>query len=499
MQVMNIRVKNGEAILNIETKDKNILTALARESIFINAYCGGKGVCRKCKIRYITDAPQPTETEKETFTQKEIDSGFRLACMHELKNSNFIEVFESKAVFGKIESEACVDSRVSYVAVDIGTTTISAALIQDGRLQASMNVLNPQVSFGADVMSRIAYSNEHSVKLLVDVLNKSIKNIIDEFIKRYNINKIEKITVSANPTMIAFLLGLNPESIGKYPYNPPFKGSLNIKWKGLDVYIPPVISAFIGSDITAGLVNIDLSRDFLFIDIGTNCEFVLKRKNRVYAASVPGGPALEGAGIDYGMMAKEGAIERVAFSNTLQCSTIGNKKPIGIAGSGLISAIALLNRYGIIDKSGRILDAWEIEDVPLQLINRIRKEGFLLENGIYLTQNSIREFQLVKAALNAGVEILIKRTKSSLNDIDGIYISGGFTRSLSKNDIVDASLLNIDREFVSMGNSSLSGAMKLFCRGNVEKLENFAKDIEYVEIANEDDFQKLYIKYMDFL
>ncbi len=499
MQVMNIRVKNGETILDIVTEDKNILTTLARESIFINAYCGGKGVCRKCKIRYITDAPQPTKIEKQTFTQKEIDYGFRLACMHEFKSGNFIEVFESKAVFSRVAGYVCTDNSSSYVALDIGTTTISAALIQNNKLRASLNALNPQVSFGADVMSRIAYSNEHSNKILVDILNKSIKNIIDEFVKQYNVNRIEKIIVSANPTMIAFFLGLNPKSIGKYPYNPPFRFSLNTKWEGIDVYIPPVISAFIGSDITAGLINIDLSRDFLFIDIGTNCEFVLKYKNRVYAASVPGGPAIEGAGIDYGMMAKEGAIERVIFDKTLQCSTVGNKKPIGIAGSGLISAIAMLNRYGIIDKSGRILDGWEIEDAPLQLINRIKKRGFLLDNSIYLTQNSIREFQLVKAALNAGIEILMNKTKSNLNSIDNVYLSGGFTKSLSKNDIIDSNLLNINKEFVFLGNSSLSGAMKLFCKSNIEKLEKFAEDIEYIEIANEDAFQKLYIKYMDFL
>ena len=495
---MKVTVKTKSGMLKIETQNKNILETLTENSIFINAYCGGRGLCRKCTIKYLNNPPSPCLIESQYFSDDELKNGIRLACMHELEDGNFIEVFESKPSFAKIDTNVCTDENKNYIALDIGTTTITMAFIRNGELIDAFNMLNPQIVFGADVMSRIAYSDKHSNKILSDVLNNSLKNTIDTLMNKNGIDKIDKMIVSANPVMLSFFFGFNPHSIGEYPYKPPFSGSFSAKWNGINAYSPPVISAFVGSDITAGLLNVDLANDFLFFDIGTNCEFVVKCKDKVFAASVPGGPALEGFGIDYGMMAQEGAIEKVFFDSTLQCSVIGNGKARGITGSGLISSIALLNKYGIMDKSGRMLNAWEIENIPLPLLNRIKKEGFLLENGVYLTQNSIREFQLVKGALRAGFEILRNKIQCDINKIEKIYISGGFTKRLLKDDIRDSNLLDIKGDFVSLGNSSINGSMKLFCRKNVEKIEEFAGRMEYIEIANEKQFQELYIKYMDF-
>ncbi len=497
---MNINIKIGNKTVELKTEEKNILKALTENYIFINAYCGGKGLCGKCKIKYLSTPPPMSNIENRKLSNDELQKGFRLACLHTFKDGDIVEISEAIPTVLDIESSVCADTNDNYIALDIGTTTISISLINNNRLQSTINILNPQVSLGGDVLSRISYSNEYSHTLLSNILNDRLKKILHKLMKNSNIQSIRKMVVAANPTMLSFFLGYDPKSIGTYPYTPPFLGSKLTYWNKIKTYIPPVISAFIGSDITAGLINSNLNmrENLLFMDIGTNCEFILKYKNKIYAASVPGGPALEGAGIDYGMMAQEGAIEKVEYNGIFKCHTIGKKQAKGIAGSGLISAIALLNRYGIIDKNGKIYDPWEGEDIPLPLLNRIKKEGFLLENNIYLTQHSIREFQLVKGALNAGVDILIEKTGCNMDDIDKIYISGGFTKSLAKEDITNSNLLHFDKGFVFLGNSALKGAMQLFCRKNMKKLESLSKNIQYVEIANEENFQELYIRYMEF-
>ncbi len=496
---MKVSVKNKDKIISIEAQSSDILTTLAQHSLFVSAYCSGRGLCGKCRIRYLSSPPTPAKKEKSILSDSELEKGFRLACLHKFNENDYIEVFETKPVFSADSGVVCADDNDSYIAIDIGTTTISASLIKDKKQIKTTRMLNPQVSFGGDVMTRIAKREKNSQQVLTSILNKAIKETTDKLISLSNAKKAKEIVVCANPTMLSYFLGIDTKPIGEYPYTPPFKREKKTQWNGFDIYIPPVISAFIGSDITAGLINLDISGNFLFIDIGTNCEFILKRNDSFYAASIPGGPALEGVGIDYGITAQEGAIDKVEFDKTLKCHTIGNKKPEGITGSGLISAIAFLNRFGIIDRSGRIKEAWEVEDIPFNLLNRIKKEGFLLENGIYLTQNSIREFQLVKGALNAGIDILLKKTDSDINNIEKIYISGGFTKSLTKQDIAASNLLNIDKEFVFLGNSALKGALKLFCKKNRIYLKEVAEKIEYIEIANQSSFQELYIKYMDFV
>ncbi len=495
---MNVKIKMPSSTIEIETDDSNILTTLAKNSIFINAYCGGRGICNKCIIRYINNPPNPTEKENSIFTQEEIKNGYRLACLHKLKNNDEIEVFKSKPSFSKINSNVCADDNSNFMAVDIGTTTISLALISNKQIIDSVNLLNPQVAFGGDVVSRISYSNEHSQQILSKILNNAVENTINKLLQLHKTDKLSEIVVSANPTMIAFFLNKNPKSIGEYPYTPPFTGSLHTKWKGIKTYIPPIVGAFVGSDITSGILNINLDEDFLFVDIGTNCEFILKHQDKIFAASIPGGPALEGSGIDYGTIAKSGAVEKVAFDGMLKVYTINNEKPNGITGSGLISSIALLRKHGLIDSSGRLLEAWEIEDAPLQLINKIKKEGFELTQNIYLTQNSIREFQLVKASLHAGIKILAKKTDVDISKIKTIYLSGGFTKSISKEDINISDFLRLKGKFVFLGNSSISGAGILFCKKNKEKIESTAKKIEYVEISNEKEFQNYYIEGMNF-
>ncbi|WP_025209948.1 ASKHA domain-containing protein [Hippea sp. KM1] len=485
---MKLTVRADGHLKSIQAnKNDNLLKILHSNGLFINAYCGGKGICKKCIVRFLEGAPEPLKIEREALKDK-IDEGYRLACLHNIENGATIEIETLKPVFSDFSSSVCCDDDKTHIAIDIGTTTIASAVVESKQITKSINLINPQIAFGGDVISRIASSNEGNFDILRDILKSSIRDIIAT-------TKPASLVVCANPTMLSFFLGIDPKPIGEFPYTPPFTGSLSMEFDGIQTYIPPVIGAFVGSDITSALSILPQDEDFLFIDIGTNCEFILKVRDSYYSSSVPAGPALEGANIDYGSIAQDGAIYKVGLENGLRVYTINSKKPIGITGSGLISAIALLRRLDIIDKSGRLLEPWEAE-APFSIISRIKDEGFKLSEGIYLTQNSVRNFQLVKASLNAGVELLLKRVGQSMPD--KIFIGGGFSKSLSRNEIIDSGLLSFEGEFVMLHNSSLAGGLRLFCLEERERVEELSKRIEYIEIANEADFERLYIEKMDF-
>ena len=486
---MKLTVRSREKTKTIDCKrGENLLKALHENGFFITAYCGGKGTCKKCTVRFISNPPEPLKVEIEALKEK-IDLGFRLACLHKIEQDTVIEIEESKPVFAEIRDRPCCDKDKPYIALDIGTTTIALAYIENKKVKNTLSMLNPQIPFGADVITRIAYSNSGGFDTLCFILQKAVIEAVEPF------KQAKEMVVCANPTMLSFFLKINPKKIGEYPYTPPFTGSLTTEFKNIRVYIPPVVSAFVGSDITAALTLLPEDEDFLFVDIGTNCEFILKSKGEYFSSSVPAGPALEGTNIDYGTIAKEGAIYKVELDGELKVYTIGNKKPIGITGSGLISIISLLRKYEIISKDGRLVEPWETE-APLVLINRIKKDGFLVSDGVYLTQNSIRNFQLVKASLNAGVELLLKKTGAEKPR--KVFVGGGFSRTLTKEEIKGSTLLSFGDEFVMLGNSAIRGGMRLFCESERERVETISEKISYIEIAEAEEFESLYIEKMDF-
>jgi len=486
---MKLTVKQGDKTRSLQfEKGENLLKILHKNGIFIMAYCGGKGICRKCTVKFLNNPPKPFELERKTLGNR-VDKGYRLACLHNLENDAILEIEEVKPAFVDIEAKPCCDNDKPHIAIDIGTTTIAISFIEKCQIEKTVNLLNPQIAFGSDVITRIAYSNEGGFETLHSIITDTIKRSISNF------KKPDLMILCANPTMLSFFLGLNPKSIGEYPYTPPFKDSITSEFDGIKVYVPPVISAFVGSDITAALSILPDDEDFLFVDIGTNCEFILKAGKNYYSSSVPAGPALEGSNIDYGSIAQDGAIYKVSLEDGFKVYTINGKKPIGIAGSGLVSAISLLKSYGIIDKNGKLVEAWEAE-APFSLISRIKKDGFMLVEDIYLTQNSIRNFQLVKASLNAGIKLLLD--KVGVGEPKKVFVGGGFSKTLTKEEIIGSGLLSFGEEFVMLGNSSIKGGVRLFCEKERVKIEKIAEKIEYIEIANEQRFEKLYIKSMNF-
>ena len=404
------------------------------------------------------------------------------------------------------------------VAIDIGTTTLACYLFElvECRQLAVAAGSNPQRAFGADVISRIQHVHEESEQGLqelqgavVDALNKLIADIASE--AKIETTAIYKATVVGNPTMLHLFLGIDPSGIDHSPYIPVMQEGLAVEADeiGLDisrcasVEILPAISAYVGADIVAGMLyaNLGMTNAIeLFLDIGTNGEIALAVGKKIFACSTAAGPAFEGASIAQGMSALDGAIHRVTLEeDKLSCSVIGKKEARGICGSGLLDAVAVLRKIGLIDSSGRLCRT----EHPLSL--QIEEEGtkarFFLSDGIYLTQKDIREFQLAKGAIRAGIDILLEHASIGSDNIDRILVGGAFGSSLSSQSLLLTGLLPpIDAErIIALGNSAGQGAKLALCDRKVAfRLQQLAKETEYIELSFVKAFSQIFVKQMHF-
>ncbi len=403
------------------------------------------------------------------------------------------------------------------VAIDIGTTTIACYLFElvGGRQLAVAAGSNPQSAFGADVISRIGYAREQEKgseelrRLVVDALNELITRMVREV--GINRDAVYKVTVVGNPTMLHLFLGIDPLAIDHNPYVPVIQNGLTLRAEEASlavfpfarVEILPAVSAYVGSDIVAGILYADMgTKDAieLFLDIGTNGEVVLAVGKKMFACSTAAGPAFEGASISQGMSALNGAIHRVTIKDgELSCSAIGGKEARGICGSGLVDAVAVLREIGLIDNSGRLCRT----EHPLaaQIEGEGTKARFLLSDGIYLTQKDIREFQLAKGAIRAGIEVVLAHASIGSDDIDRILVGGTFGSSLSPSSLLRTGLLpSIDvGRIIFLGNSAGQGAkLVLLNHRNRQGLQRLIKRTNYIELAFIKTFSREFIAHMQF-
>jgi len=419
------------------------------------------------------------------------------------------------------------------VAFDIGTTTVVGYLVdlENGKELSVVAKTNPQVIYGDDVISRIGFAqeNEDGLKKLQKVIIHALNDIITETVKRAKINKdnIYKVSIAGNTCMHHLLLGLNPSFIASSPYVPAIKESLNLKAKDIpgfilqpnaNVYVLPNISAFVGADISAGILATgmwDRKKTVLFVDLGTNGEIVLGVNKKLWACSTAAGPAFEGARISHGMRAAEGAIDCVKIDNNqLIYHTIKDGKVRGICGSGLIDLLAEMLNQGFVDKTGRLINQETCHSkISKEIRSRMFKDEkggkFLLvkgketENGnpIFLTQKDIREVQLAKAAIFAGIKILLKEANILLNDIDEILLAGAFGNFINKKSASRLGLIpHISlHKIKSVGNAAGRGAEMTLLSEEIKKIgQKITKEVVYIELSSRPDFQKEFIDAMFF-
>ena len=409
------------------------------------------------------------------------------------------------------------------VAVDIGTTTVVAKLLDmtDGQCLATQAILNPQTRFGEDVVSRInhAQSADHLAELrtvIIDGINELIRKLCRD--ARTDVTDIYEACVVGNTTMNHIFLGFPVQQLGQAPYRahsveaqdlPPGKLGMEMNPAG-NVHCVENIAGFVGADTTAAALAVDIDSiddTTLVVDIGTNGEIVLGTRDRLYAASCAAGPALEGARIRYGSRAADGAIEAVLFDDDIALDVIGNIPPRSICGSGLIDAVAVLLELGVINATGRFAHRDAIRtNLPQTVADRLSEHdgqpAFCLafaprtsQPSVVLTQKDVREVQLAKAAILAGIRILLGKLGKSDLDIDRVLLAGAFGNYIRPRSAVRIGLLPdvpLDR-IQSVGNAAATGAQMLLisqeCR---ERAARLARRIQYVEIAHEKSFSDLF-------
>ncbi len=500
-----------------------LMEAAGQAGIILNKYCGGKGTCKKClakiepsgqevlacQYRVNSDLTVTIPEQSRFFEQKILTRGIDK------------KIEATPAVYQKYLVETAED-KIFGIAVDLGTTTVVAKLIKmtDGQCLATEAALNPQSKYGDDVISRIAYAdNEDTLSELNKVIIECINELTVKLCNKANIdvNCIYEMCIVGNTTMNHIFLELPVSQLGQAPYKafsleshdlPADKHRIEMNPAG-NIHTVENIAGFVGSDTTAVALAVDIGstqETTLVVDIGTNGELVLGTKDKLYAASCAAGPALEGARITCGSRATEGAIEAAIINgDDIDLDVIGNCQARYICGSGLIDAVAVLLELGIIDSTGRFVDRDALEGkVSLDILSRICRQhnepAFILSqsdgtNDVFLRQKDIRETQLAKAAIRAGIKLLQKKTGIDDNDIDRILLAGAFGNYIRKESALRIGLLpNVPPErIVFVGNAASTGAtMALVSQRYRDKSRELAKKIEYIEIAHEPAFQDVF-------
>lgn len=417
------------------------------------------------------------------------------------------------------------------VAVDIGTTTLVGTLVN---LKTGLDMgveakINPQTSYGDDVISRIRKCREDAKGLaqLQRVVIGAINDIVDELVRAAGIDRahIYEIVLAGNTTMQQIVCGIDPSALGELPFVPVFTDApdLDASDLGLDinlcgkVYVFPQIGGFVGGDTVAGIVASRLDRGtetVLFVDIGTNGEIVLAHKGQLMATSVAAGPAFEGARISCGMRATNGAIEKVVMNGDLCINVIGNTRPAGLCGSGLIDAVAELLRNGLLDPTGRLRTP---DEVPAATAPALRKRlleqdgrvDFLLAGktetvsgkSLLLTQRDVREMQLASAAIRAGISILLELAGLKPMDLSRVLLAGAFGNFIRRNHARRIGLLPpipCDRiRFI--GNASAMGAKRaLLSVAEKQAASAVARATRHVDLSLSPEFQAAFSSAMLF-
>ncbi len=414
-------------------------------------------------------------------------------------------------------------------AFDVGTTTVVGSLLNltTGEEVALASGMNPQVSYGDDVLSRINFSSTEPGNLaqLREVIVETINGLIDSMCSEAGVARedIYELTFAGNTTMEHLLCGINVEPLGRVPFVPAYARALVLPAEQLgftvhreaSAYVFPIIGGFVGGDTVGCMLAGELDEHdepTMLVDIGTNGEIVIAHNGQLLATSTAAGPAFEGARISCGMRATNGAIDKIVIDDDLQYNVIGNVDPVGMCGSSLVDLCAQLLTAGVIASTGRLLPP---DELPEGLAPAIAARVSLGENDqpqflvtdegpqpVVFTQKDVRELQLASGAIRAGIGILLKRAGIEAGDLKRVLLAGGFASFIRRNHAQRIGLLpgEISHEIIKyVGNASLSGArwalLSTDCRLRAEK---FAHTTEHVELSQDMDFQMAFADAMIF-
>ena len=454
--------------------------------------CGGHGKCGKCRVTVTGEVSSPTEDEKRALTPEELAGGIRLACRVTVMGDCVVTTTEQGR--GQIVTHGAFPASMSGrafdpswggcgVAIDIGTTTLAARLYdRGGKLLSETSRLNPQSAWGADVISRMEAALAGNAGKIAQITRRALNGMLSELAIAAEVETagIGSVVITGNTVMLHLLTETDVEPLTHAPFAAErlFGETLTACDLGLTalppdapVYLPTCIAAFIGAE--------------LLCDIGTNGEMVLWHENTLYACSTAAGPAFEGAGISMGMSGRVGAIDRVWVTDgEIQAHVIGEADPVGLCGSGLVDAVAALLDTELLDETGYLEDDPAVILAPVEII-----------------QEDIRAVQLAKSAIHAGMRTLIHTAKLDCDDVDTLYIAGGFGSYLDVKNAGKIGLLpeELTDRVTVLGNAALTGAaMLLLCEELRPVCEKQARETRIVELATNPVFVSEYMERMMF-
>ena len=490
--------------LNAGMSGRTVMEALLAQGVYLAGNCGSNGTCGKCRVRFLSDPPAPSEADLKLLSSEALARGERLACKTKAAAGMRVEIiapdesamkvessFSLPRQFRKAERPGVTSSGKEHTgqivaAVDIGTTTIAMSAVEtgSGRILQTVTGVNHQRAWGADVISRMEASNQGKG----DELMQSILSDLDGLRERLGLPADVKMLISGNTTMEHLLQGLSCRTLGVAPYT-PVDLSLH-EYKNMTIL--PGISTFVGADIVSGIVacGMDESEEIcLLVDLGTNGDMAIGNRDRILSASTAAGPAFEGGNISCGIAGVPGAVFSVEIEGgKAGVQTIGGLPAAGICGTGVLEVVYELLKEELIDETGLLDDAY-FED------------GFPLAEGIVFTGKDVREVQLAKSAVRAGMEVLIDAFGTDYDHIGKLYLAGGFGQKINLQKAVGIGLLPeelLDRMY-TVGNSSLAGAvMAAHDPAVLERMKKTAQRAEETSLAESPLFSDLYMDHMFF-
>ncbi len=480
--------------------------AVLRDILFaygVEFPCGGHGRCRKCRVRLLEGELPPAADEWHILTPREIGQGWRLACRAHAAADITLEIDQWETTILADDTEFRFTPRPGLgAAVDVGTTTLVVQLLdlETGHVLAVRSGLNPQVSRGADVMSRVqAALSPEGRETLMRLIRVAIGSLLADGLSRVpNPDRLAEVVIVGNTVMHHLFCGVDPEPLSRYPFRPADDGLKTFRASELGWRLPadplvqflPCLGGFVGSDILAGILAAGLDqRERLggLLDLGTNGEIVFGSREGIVCASTAAGPAFEGGRISMGMRASTGAIAEVEVSaGVLRFHVLGGGAPRGICGSGLVDVVAAGLKTGRIGPSGRFTDG--SKDWPLL-------------GPVTLLQRDVRELQLAKAAVGAGARILLRHLGAGKDTIERVYLAGAFGNYVDRASARRIGLIDFPEEKVTpAGNTALLGAKLALFRTRPEERDFAAlrRLVRHVPLADDPDFEDVYVESMGF-
>ncbi len=489
-------------------------TAIRNAGVDFAMPCGGNHTCGKCAVQAKGALSDETEAERALLLRARLgaaDCGYRwrMACLCEAWGDAEILVPDRAVdvqVAGFGAAVAVAATGACGLAVDIGTTTVSVALydLAAGTLIKDAHELSAQARFGADVLSRIEYSNAHGTSDLTAAIRGQLSRMMDAVCEKAGVAGPEKWVITGNTTMLHYLADLDPRGIGVSPFVPMSLFGRAFELFDAKVFLPRCISAYVGADISCGMLVTGLcdgDGPELLVDVGTNGEMAIRANGKTLCCATAAGPAFEGAEIEMGMAAVSGAISKVReVDGQIAWDTIRGARPIGICGTGLISAVDLMIRAGALSGAGRIeADGHRFAHLVTE---RGGQPAFALgDSGVCLTQRDIRSIQLAKAAIRGGIETMLHEAGLKAGDLLALHISGGFGSYIDPLEAAGIGL--IPEEALSVvkagGNTALAGAVRLLLDDRAgERVALIAEETEEVPLATNPYFMDQYVEQMAF-